>query len=61
MYVYALTRVCQARGAPDSAFYNQAGYRICRIVEKTPAGYRIFLYTRLRPSFQVEYLCCLKK
>ena len=37
-----------ARGAPDSAFYY-------------PAGYQIFLYTRLRPSFQVEYLNCLKK
>ena len=49
------------RGAPDSTFYYPPGYPICRIVEKTPAGYRIFLYTRLRPSFQVEYLNCLKK
>jgi hypothetical protein len=36
------------RGAPDSDFYYLAGYRICWISEKNPAGYRIF--------YQFEYL-----
>ena len=36
-----LTNV-EFRGAPGSDFYYPAGYWICRISEKNPAGYWIF-------------------